>query len=210
MNHSAVAFFSLFDKNFVNLPDSDVVPLRKQAFQWTAHGRSQLAKSLGRGGGSNLYIAIPKWKGLSHDRFLTVICSVWFIPKRVATKIGQMLGTYFEQRVRVTHSNSQGLSFTEVLPPLVGRFQTHLQVSRKEKDIFSPAQPNEKLKRQVHVLAVDCGIKNNIIRHISEVWERSKLTTVSQQSKHHPSVNIESWSWQSTSHQFVCCQWAHV
>lgn len=81
-----------------------------------------------------------------------------------------MLGTYFEQRVRVTHSNSQGLSFTEVLPPLVGRLQTHLQVSRKEKDIFSPAQPNEKLKRQVHVLAVDCGIKNNIIRHISEVW----------------------------------------
>jgi len=40
------------------------------------------------------------------------------------------------------------------------------EVSRKEKDIFSPAQPNEKLKRQVHVLAVDCGIKNNIIRYL--------------------------------------------
>eukprot|EP00435_Cladocopium_sp_Y103_P035220 s1158_g9.t1 len=40
------------------------------------------------------------------------------------------------------------------------------EVSRKEKEIFSPKEPNAKLKRQVHVLAVDCGIKNNIIRYL--------------------------------------------
>ena len=39
-----------------------------------------------------------------------------------------------------------------------------LEVSRKAPEVFSPAKPNERLKRPVHVLAVDCGIKNNIIR----------------------------------------------
>ena len=36
------------------------------------------------------------------------------------------------------------------------------EVSRKEKEVFVPS--NEKLKRPVHILAVDCGMKNNIIR----------------------------------------------
>ena len=35
------------------------------------------------------------------------------------------------------------------------------EVSRKEKEVFVPV---EAPKRQVHVLAVDCGMKNNIIR----------------------------------------------
>eukprot|EP00438_Fugacium_kawagutii_P016909 Skav236266 [mRNA] locus=scaffold2289:21206:46077:+ [translate_table: standard] len=41
------------------------------------------------------------------------------------------------------------------------------EVSRKEKDIYSPAEDElNNSKRQVHVLAVDCGIKNNIIRYL--------------------------------------------
>lgn len=35
------------------------------------------------------------------------------------------------------------------------------EVSRKEKEVFVPVESS---KRQVHVLAVDCGMKNNIIR----------------------------------------------
>lgn len=35
------------------------------------------------------------------------------------------------------------------------------EVSRKEKEVFVPV---EAPTRQVHVLAVDCGMKNNIIR----------------------------------------------
>ena len=35
------------------------------------------------------------------------------------------------------------------------------EVSRKEKEVFVPVEAS---KRQVHVLAVDCGMKNNIIR----------------------------------------------
>ena len=35
------------------------------------------------------------------------------------------------------------------------------EVSRKETEVFAPAQRHG---RQVHVLAVDCGMKNNIIR----------------------------------------------
>jgi len=36
------------------------------------------------------------------------------------------------------------------------------EVSRKEKEVFVP--PNDSDKRLVHILAVDCGMKNNIIR----------------------------------------------
>ena len=36
------------------------------------------------------------------------------------------------------------------------------EVSRKEKEVFVP--PNDSDKRFVHILAVDCGMKNNIIR----------------------------------------------
>ena len=35
------------------------------------------------------------------------------------------------------------------------------EVSRKEKEVFVPVKAPT---RQVHVLAVDCGMKNNIIR----------------------------------------------
>ncbi|CAL1141702.1 unnamed protein product [Cladocopium goreaui] len=37
------------------------------------------------------------------------------------------------------------------------------EVSRKEKEVFVPVEAS---KRQVHVLAVDCGMKNNIIRYL--------------------------------------------
>ncbi|CAK9061201.1 CAD protein [Includes: Glutamine-dependent carbamoyl-phosphate synthase [Durusdinium trenchii] len=37
------------------------------------------------------------------------------------------------------------------------------EVSRKETEVFAPAQRHG---RQVHVLAVDCGMKNNIIRYL--------------------------------------------
>eukprot|EP00439_Symbiodinium_sp_Y106_P070103 s3034_g12.t1 len=38
------------------------------------------------------------------------------------------------------------------------------EVSRMQKEVFAPSQPNPRLHRDVHVLAVDCGMKNNIIR----------------------------------------------
>ncbi|CAK9103982.1 Protein URA2 [Includes: Glutamine-dependent carbamoyl-phosphate synthase [Durusdinium trenchii] len=38
------------------------------------------------------------------------------------------------------------------------------EVSRTQKDVYTPVKVNERLKRQVHILAVDCGMKNNIIR----------------------------------------------
>ena len=38
------------------------------------------------------------------------------------------------------------------------------EVSRTQKEVFAPSQPNPRLNRDVHVLAVDCGMKNNIIR----------------------------------------------
>eukprot|EP00434_Breviolum_minutum_P031230 symbB.v1.2.027619.t1/scaffold2810.1/size69760/1 len=40
------------------------------------------------------------------------------------------------------------------------------EVCRKEKEVFVPSTPNDRLKRQVHILAVDCGMKNNIIRYL--------------------------------------------
>ena len=42
------------------------------------------------------------------------------------------------------------------------------EVSRTQKDVYTPVKVNERLKRQVHILAVDCGVKNNIIRPVHQ------------------------------------------